>query len=297
MDLDGPNARFDHRTDRTHPGQYHLVSKRWSEDNAAVLREVYGTAALESAQPVQGGRGTLQLARHGDRTRLSLLVVHDVGHAWPAGSGMPNDERRGGKWMAQSGLNYPEFVAGWLIAHNPRLAGDGSPQVTLGASVVPAAGRAIELAGTASDSDGSIKTIDTVLLKASAAGAFLRADDHAAIDFAADGSYRDRYPDLPDGRYRVQVTATDNAGLAATSISPDLTIGQPPAPEQCREFTDHNFNHVARGRAALCSFGFACAKGSGDNLGLFSVGVVSTVNERGTSPGVFRKGACALPQS
>jgi len=35
-----------------------------------------------------------------------------------------------------------------------------------------------------------------------------------------------------------------------------------------------------------------CAKGSGDNLGLFNVAVVSTVKTSDSEPGVFHKGAC-----
>lgn len=41
----------------------------------------------------------------------------------------------------------------------------------------------------------------------------------------------------------------------------------------------------------MCGFGFTCARGSGDNLGLFNVFVTSSVTE--VSPGVFRKGVCS----
>ena len=60
---------------------------------------------------------------------------------------------------------------------------------------------------------------------------------------------------------------------------------------------DTNFGHVQNGRAELCGFlGFACAKGSHDNLGLFNIFVTTTLIE--TEPGFFRKGACAVsPES
>ncbi len=52
----------------------------------------------------------------------------------------------------------------------------------------------------------------------------------------------------------------------------------------------NNFHHAAEGRALLCGFGFACAVGSGEILGLFNVFVVSSVVEN--PPGYFKKGLC-----
>jgi poly(3-hydroxybutyrate) depolymerase len=121
MDLDGPKAMFaPSPTDTEHAGQYKLVSTRWSEDNAKVLQEIYGTGALGPEESVQNGLGTLQVAKKGNDSRLSLLVVHDVGHAWPAGTDVPNDTGQSGQWIALRGLNYPAFLVDWLISNNLR---------------------------------------------------------------------------------------------------------------------------------------------------------------------------------
>ena len=88
--------------------------------------------------------------------------------------------------------------------------------------------------------------------------------------------------------------ATDNASLTATELTRELPVGPVTPPEECHDFTDNNFNHVQKGRADLCNFGFTCARGLGDSLGLFSLGITSTVKEMSTSRGVFRKGTCPV---
>ena len=254
-----------------------------------MLQNIYGAGSLGPEEPVQNGLGTKQVSKKDNRSRLSLLVAHDVGHAWPAGTGSPNSFSQSGNWIAQSRLNYPEFVVDWLISNNMRAVPVGNPELTVTASV---SGTAVSISGTAKDPDGSIARIDTELLKARAAGAFLQSDSHSNIPLAPSNIYSDNYDSLSDGRYKARVTATDNAGHTATELTPALTIGNPPPPEECHDFTDNNFNHVQRGRAVQCNFGFTCAKGSGDNLGLFSLGITSTVKEANTTPGVFRKGTC-----
>jgi poly(3-hydroxybutyrate) depolymerase len=290
MDRDGPKARFPFSLGaKDHPGQFALVSVKWSQDNAEILKSIYSTGSLDPGAPEQNGLGTLQVAQKDNRSRLSLLTIHDVGHAWPAGTNSPNSFNQGGNWIAQSGLNYPGFVVSWLISNNIRAVPVGTPELTATAA---ASGAMVSISGTATDPDGSITRVDTELLKASPAGAFLHSDSHGNIPLNPPGSYSDSYGSLSDGRYKARVTATDNAGNTATELTPTLTIGNPPPPEVCHDFTDNNFIHVQKGRALQCSFGFTCAKGSGENLGLFSFGITSTVKETSTEPGIFRKGTC-----
>jgi poly(hydroxyalkanoate) depolymerase family esterase len=280
MDRDGLKARFPFSLgSKDHPGQFALVSVKWSQDNVAILQSLYGADPLGPTLPVQNGLGTLQVAKKANEPRLSLLVVHDVGHAWPAGTNSPNSFSQGGNWIAQSGLDYPEFVISWLISNNRRAVPVGNPELTATASA----------SGT---TDGSITRVDTELLKASPGGAFLQSGSHSDIPLGSSGRFSDSYSNLSDGRYKARVTATDNADHTAMELTPTLTVGNPPPPEECHDFTDNNFMHVQRGRAVQCSFGFTCAKGSGDNLGLFSLGITSTVKEMSTEAGIFRKGTC-----
>jgi poly(3-hydroxybutyrate) depolymerase len=291
MDKNGPKAMFDFSPlDTSHAGQLRIVSIKWSQDNIKVLQDIYDTDALGPEEPVQNGLGTHQVAKKDGRLRLSLLVAHNVGHAWPAGTGLPNSASRGGQFMAQTGLNYPEYVVDWLIANNMRPPSNGeSPDVTLNGS---GSDTAVTLTGTAKDPDGSVARVDTALLKAGDAGAFQQMDSHLSVSLDASGNYSDSFSGLTPGWYKARVTAVDNAGNATSQITSEINVGDPQPLTPCRDITDNNFNHVFKGRATVCNFGFTCARGSGDNLGLFNVAITSNVIE--VSPTFFRKGICPM---
>jgi len=57
----------------------------------------------------------------------------------------------------------------------------------------------------------------------------------------------------------------------------------------CREFFDSNYGHVDKGRAKICG-GNACAFGSGDDLGLYTLAQKTWVRE--VSKGYFEAGRC-----
>ena len=58
----------------------------------------------------------------------------------------------------------------------------------------------------------------------------------------------------------------------------------------CNEYEDSNSDHISAGRAEACGYFYACAIGSGDNLGFNNVFTMSTVKEE--SEGYFEKGSC-----
>lgn len=121
MDKNGPDADFPYNPDDTsHPGQYALISINWSDDNVRVLRSIYGASALGADINVQGNMGAERDALTNGRTQLAELVLFNVGHAWPAGTGQPNSVSSGGLWMAQSGLSYPRYIADWFVQNNLR---------------------------------------------------------------------------------------------------------------------------------------------------------------------------------
>jgi poly(3-hydroxybutyrate) depolymerase len=121
MDKNGPDADFSYTPDDdSHPGQYAVVSVNWSDDNIRILRSIYGAGTLGAAINIQNNLGAERDATTNGQTQLAELVVFNVGHAWPAGSGQPNSTSSGGLWIAQSGLSYPQYIAAWFIRNNRR---------------------------------------------------------------------------------------------------------------------------------------------------------------------------------
>jgi poly(3-hydroxybutyrate) depolymerase len=293
MDLNGSNERYRFKSLFTdadkaaHAGQLALVSVRWSQDNVKMLQRLYGADQLGQSELVQGDFGQQRLARKDGKPRISFLDVSNVGHAWPAGTGRPNVPPPDGLWIAQSGLNYPDYIASWLIANNLRAQPPVGPELTVQAA---SQNSKVIGGGTARNRDGSTPRVATALLKA---GSNQQVDNHSDIAVRADGNYADTYASVQDGRYKLQVTARDNAGNVTTKVSNEVVVGkpEPPAPSRC--FTDNNYNHVSAGRAQVCNAGFACAKGSGENLGLYNLFVTSNVVE--SPAGFFKKGACPVP--
>ena len=283
MDRDGPNARFPYTFGNTsHPGQYALVSIKWGPDNVSVLRSIYGTGAPGTATAVQGGKGSEQTATAGGQIRLGQLVIHDVGHAWPAGTGRPNSAGEGGVWMAQSGLDYPRYIADWLMRNNVRV---GGPQVTVNAPTV--SGTTLAATGSTSDT-GQINRVDTALLRADSSGSFQPVDGHQQVANSA-GNFSDSYSSLTVGWYQVTVTATNNANRTTSKTTGEVAVGNPPPLLQCQQYTASNFGHVQAGRA-YDNLGFAHAKGSDQRMGLDNIFFVTTLAQ--TSPDYYVVGNC-----
>jgi poly(hydroxyalkanoate) depolymerase family esterase len=286
MDKGAPNDRYPYQQgadNSSHAGQISVVPIQWSADNVTYLKQLYGTGDLNANETVPGGLGVQQIARKDGKQRISYLVVNNVGHAWPAGTGLPNVPPPDGIFIAQSGLNYPDYLVSWLIANNLRAQPTVGPVVTVLAS---AQGKDVTATGIATNRDGSTPSVSTALLNGVSNQI---VDNHSGIPVGVDGRFADAYTNVQDGKYSLQVMARDSAGNITTTLSNEVVIGQAPTPPgQC--FTDNNVSHFLAGRAVFCSNGFACAKGSGDNLGLLSFFVTSSVVEN--PAGFYRKGTC-----
>jgi hypothetical protein len=90
----------------------------------------------------------------------------------------------------------------------------------------------------------------------------------------------------PDARGDAKIGG-DRSVVDATPSGPDQASG--PDLWACREFFDSNYGHVDKGRAKICG-GNACAFGSGDDLGLYTLAQKSWVRE--VSKGYFEAGRC-----
>jgi poly(hydroxyalkanoate) depolymerase family esterase len=112
-----------------HAGQVALIPYQWDQDDFESFRGIYATDAVSNDVSVQGGLARMRVATKNGQPRVSFVTIWNVGHAWPAGKGtapcIPKDnpsEQGAGVWIAQKGLDYPEFITGWLMANNARSA-------------------------------------------------------------------------------------------------------------------------------------------------------------------------------
>ena len=266
MDKNGPAALPDCAA-QIHPGQNCVVSIRYSMDNIKILKEIYGAGELGPETSVQGGKGTEQSsATANEKTVLSLLVIHGVGHAWPAGSGMDNSAVYG-QYVAQKGLNYSLYAAGWLIAHNRRVGPIVGPIVTCDKPAV--SGKSVTLSCKA-EGPNPISGYHVVV-----------SGPSPQDDTLPGGSrFTKQYDNLADGNYTTTVTAEDDQGEKSRPPS-EGSFNIPEVVVEC--VTSDNAKHVDEGRASACGlFGFwACATGSEDDLGLNYSFFTSSVKQTG----------------
>jgi poly(3-hydroxybutyrate) depolymerase len=110
-----------------HAGQVALIPQKWSRDNIEAFRGIYGADRLGTEVSVQGGLAAKQAAMKNGKERISFVTIKNVGHAWPAGKGSGTcvatdnpDNQGSGVWIAQKGLDYPEFITNWLMTNNAR---------------------------------------------------------------------------------------------------------------------------------------------------------------------------------
>lgn len=126
-------------------GQYAVATTAWSTIDANMFATLYQRAAGEwpevtvpkPTSPVKGGAAKVANLAIDGHERITLTEIAHVGHAWPSG-------RRGASpspWIATGALNYPDYIAGWLIAHNLRAGGTCVESVATAAEHIQA-GRA-----------------------------------------------------------------------------------------------------------------------------------------------------------
>ena len=90
--------------------------------------------------------------------------------------------------------------------------------------------------------------------------------------------------------YALSVRAYDQAGNLSDAAAINASTDQPQPQHSCTQTTSSNYAHVQAGRAQVCSLWYACAVGSGTNLGLNNTFASNTLKQ--TAPGYYEVGSC-----
>lgn len=148
--------------------------------------------------------------------------------------------------------------------------GDNPPAISASGAEVD--GACVELSGSASDDNG-IASVEA------------RVDSGTwAAASVTGGSWSVTVCGLADGVHSSSARATDTASQVTTVAGPSFQVGS------CQDFTASTYAHVNAGRAQVCSAWYACAAGSGTNLGFYNI--YNMVTLKMTGPGYYALGAC-----
>ncbi len=92
-----------------------LVGTDYAEVDAGAMGIVYGANKDSGSNPITGG-GTEETWSDGIGVRVSKIMVDNLTHAWPAGSGSTG----GGTYTDHTTMDYPAFVTEFFFANNRR---------------------------------------------------------------------------------------------------------------------------------------------------------------------------------
>ena len=197
-----------------------IVPKTYGLQNAQAMALIYGVNQTDEQNKVHGRNDVTESTW--EDGRVSMVVLDNVGHAWPGGSGAS------GSYIDGSSSNYGQYMAEFFTANNMRVPniqpGNIAPVLSNISAIT--SGNTIIVTGTASDSDG---TIASVMIS-------VNDDYHAvAIDGTNAIAINEQITDLPNGNYTIIVSATDDDKLSTNSLPITVTI--PAAEDYAPEIT------------------------------------------------------------
>lgn len=245
------------------------VSPSHGRRNIDIFIEVYekdtpieqcGESIIPGAQP--GNHGNLTEWCDYDGSRLSLIQVNGLGHAWPAG----NNSSGGGNYIDHDHINYPAWITAWFFDNNRRV---------------------VEPWGCDSDKDGlqgpgdECSNIDNCPWDFNPDQADADGDgigDVCEPDSDGDGLIDD-LDNCPFIANPNQLDSNDDGvGDACTNDVP-----------ACEEFTSSSAVHVSNGRAYV-RLGLVYAAGSDEFVGFYSLFSQSTLKQ--SDDGHYYVGTC-----
>ncbi|TQV82676.1 PHB depolymerase family esterase [Exilibacterium tricleocarpae] len=193
-----------------------LVATGYNDLNASIFASLYGAGADAGSDAIPGG-GTETTWSDGSGTRVSLIAVAGMGHAWPAGQGSAGSSN----YIDHASVNYPQVLTGFLFANNRRAQTNLPP--ALSSLQLQEDSGTILVTGLATDADGTVVNI-YISIESTALGTEVDSFD-LAVDGA--GFFSGNSQALADGNYSVTVVVEDDQGATASQTA---TVRLGPAP-------------------------------------------------------------------
>lgn len=199
-------------------GHKSLVSANWVHADVEVSQYMYGSGALSSETSIDNGGAYEKVSTKDGKTRVSIIRMPDVGHAWPSIDSSTNNT---GDWINTTEFDYPSFVLAYFFDNNlranrvPQGPDTVAPVITLNgnsAITVPQNGTYTDQGASAlDDRDGDIS-----------ANVVVGGD---TVNTAVEGTYTVTY-DVADaaGNDATQVTRTVTVQYIPDTTAPTITV-------------------------------------------------------------------------
>ncbi len=263
------------------------VSPAWCDRVSDIMAAVYDEDTpvddcSGGANPTSiPGNGNVNTFCDSEGPRNSNIIVSGMGHAWPAGPGSSG----GGSYIDHSHVNYPEYVTAFFFDNNRRVITNVAPSIS-GLSLSEGSS-IITVSGTATDSDGSIASLDVVVTNTNTG----QTVDTFSLNVDGSGYFVGDTSALADANYTVTVTATDDEGASTSDVS-SIWVG--PIPPNSAP-TISNVSAAVNGACVTVSGTIADIDGNLDSANAtFDGSTVVSISVTNTSSMSFSLEECGL---
>lgn len=191
------------------------VDTCYNRQNAEGMAGAYDVSELPGSTVIGSSGRTADEVLWQD-SRVSMLWLNGVDHAWSGGAGAS------GSYINGSGINYASYLGQYFADNNQRVDRNQPPTLS-GVTAQEVSGQLV-VQGSAVDQEGSVDQVNVQISDNSGNQfqyvAITQSDDSFAVTSAP----------LPDALYVVSVTAVDDVGAVSLETTLTVRVGPPPPP-------------------------------------------------------------------
>lgn len=192
------------------------VNTCYNDQNAFGMAEVYGVSERSDTTTITDKDGLSAEETLWESGRVSKLWFNGVDHAWSAGSGAT------GSYISSNSINYADYLGQYFSKYNQRADRNQPPSIA-DFQLTPREAGVISVTGEVGDSDGQVVVVNVLF---EGADGFSAGQSTVPDDM---GIFTLNSPELPDGLYRVSVSATDNEGRDSSVMTKNQRVGPLPS--------------------------------------------------------------------